>query len=101
MEVRSERAFLPQKHCQHDMSNDSSFRTHRLFVTRTQFDALTALADVSNDDCADSCAERLLGAALGAQADLAWLIARRRADRQRLADDYRDRLRTAQGGQAT
>lgn len=82
------------------MSTPASYRTRTIYCTQAHFDALTALAEVSNDDCADSCAERLLGAALGAQADLAWLIAQRRADRQRLADDYRDRLR-AQGGQAT
>lgn len=82
------------------MSSPTSYRTRTIYVTQAQHDALTALADVSGDDCADSCAERLLGAALGAHADLAWLIARRRDDRERLKDDYRDRLRT-QGGQAT
>jgi len=71
----------------------SDFRSRTIHVSSGVYEGLKAMADLEGLDCPDAWADLSLGQLLSEKADLAWLLARRRADREKLKADYTEHLK--------
>lgn len=68
------------------------FLTRTLYVSATVYEALQALAEMEQAESPDHIGTALLTDLLQKNAELNWLVQRRRSDREKLREEYATRL---------